>query len=210
MFTNWAQGQYNTGPRQYCAVLSDEFNGQWKTVECSNNDDNIRFNYICKKNAIGYTPQTPSTAYPTPSSANYGCQKGWYNFKTNYCYKYYNSINDHKSFDEAKAACKQEKADLAEVFSEGENEFLVSLLQRKKLEKNPNFSCPSGWVDGPNNLMCYKALGLTTNRWDLANNYCKNRGGYLANIKNSNENDFVSSLGICFLFPKYFCIFFFY
>jgi hypothetical protein len=57
--------------------------------------------------------------------------------------------------------------------------------------------------------MCYKALGLTTNRWDLANSYCKNRGGYLANIKDSNENDFVSSLGIHFALVLFYFILFY-
>ena len=146
VFTNWAQSQYNTGPNQFCAVTSNQFDGQWKTVECTNLLSDIRFNYICKKNSIGVTPTQMSTAFPTPSGSNYGCQSGWSYFKTNHCYKYYAALNDHKSFDDAKEKCKQENSNLAEVFSESENQFLVALIEAKKLEKKSKaFGCPTGW-----------------------------------------------------------------
>ena len=194
VFTNWAQSQYLTGANQFCAVISDQFGGQWKTIECNNFLVETRFNYICKKNAIGFIPSTMSTAFPTPSGINYGCQSGWSYYKTNQCYKFYNAISDHKSFDEAQDKCKEENANLVEIFSEGENQFLTALVEAKKLEKNRALDCPSGWTANANNNMCYKYTANSTTEWSKAKSFCNSIGGDLAIAKNSNENDFLSAL----------------
>ncbi len=197
VFTNWAQSQYNTGANQFCAVVSNQFDGQWKTVECTNLLSDIRFNYICKKNSIGVVPTQMSTAFPTQAGSNYGCLNGWSYFKTNQCYKYYAALSDHKSYDDAKEKCKQENSYLVEVFSESENQFLVALIQAKKLErKGKAFGCPTGWTTNSNNNMCYMYTSNSTNDWNKAKSYCSSMGGSLAIIKNSNENDFVNGLSV--------------
>ena len=185
-----------TSPNQFCAVMSDQFAGQWKTVECNNLLSDTRLNFICKKNSIGYVPTTLSTAFPTPSGSNFGCQNGWSYFKTNQCYKYYMAISDHKSFDDASNKCKQENADLVEIFSESENQFLVALVEAKKLEKNRALDCPTGWTANSNNNMCYKYTTNSTNDWSKAKSYCDSLGASLVVVKNSNENDFISALAL--------------
>ena len=198
VFTNWAQSQYNTGANQFCAVASNQFDGQWKTVECNDLLSDIRFNYICKKNAVGVVTTQMSTAYPTPAGSNYGCLNGWSYFKTNHCYKYYAALSDHKTFDEAKEKCKQENSNLVEVYSESENQFIVALIEAKQLEKrmSKTFGCPTGWTANSNNNMCYKYTGNTTNDRSKAISICSSVGGNLVTIKSSNENDFVTGLSV--------------
>jgi len=189
-----------TSPNEYCAVVSDQYDGRWKTVECDNAFNNIRYNYICKKRASTDTQVTTfSTAYPTQAGANYGCPKGWFYYKTNQCYKYYNKITDHKTFDDAKYACKaNDNADLVEVFSENENQFLVSLIQMDRKLNQRAYGCPSGWT--LNADQCYKVITTTTKDWNLAQKFCSsNFGADLFSVKSDSENTFITQFGTPFL-----------
>lgn len=178
-------------------MIADEFSGQWKTIECDNISNNIRFPYICKKLSTNTTTAT-TTAFPTQSGVNYGCDNGWSNWNTN-CYRYYNSLSDHKSFDDAKQACKANKSELVEVFSEEENQFLVSLLQTRefkaRLKSRASLGCPSGWNFSNIENTCYQVISISTNDWNKAQSYCKKQGGNLVSIKSASELSFVSRLG---------------
>jgi hypothetical protein len=122
IFVNWAQGEYETGKNQYCAVVSNYLNGQWKTVNCETND----YGYICEKQQTGFTTK-PSVTETTKASVQYGCQPDWYYFKNNYCYKYF---DDLRTFDEAKASCQKKDAELVEIFNDGENEFVSYVMDQ--------------------------------------------------------------------------------
>jgi hypothetical protein len=144
VFTNWALGEYLTNKNEYCATISNQLNGQWKTVLCES-----KFNTICKKLSIYSTPVQVTTAYPINPAFNYGCQEGWtQNGKTNYCYKYFGTQNDMLSFEKAKISCKDENADLVEILSDNENQFVISLLQgsgrngRSSKQKQVDLDCP--------------------------------------------------------------------
>lgn len=171
-------------------------NGQWKTIECDSNFGNIKFPFICKKAGLETMTTKPYVTTSTRPGYSLGCENGWSYYNSN-CYKYYNSINDHKSFDEAKEYCKSEKSDLAEVFSEEENEYLVSLIQlRKKIVSGKSFSCPSGWNFSDAENACYQLVSTTTSDWNKAQSYCQRLGGYVSAIKSTQELEIVSDLGI--------------
>ena len=141
IFTNWAVGEYSTNKNQYCAAISNELAGQWKTVTCDS-----KLNTICKKLSIYATPVEVTTAYPIKPEFLYGCQEGWtQSGKTNYCYKYFGTQSDLLSFDKARMACKEENADLVEILGENENQFVVSLLhgsKRNSRNKQVELECP--------------------------------------------------------------------
>ena len=140
-----------------------------------------------------------STGLPTQPGANYGClEQGWKYGPTNYCYKYFSNVYDAKTFDEAKFACKDLKADLVEVYSEYENQFLVSLLktrdyQADSMPSQRDISCPATWSMGPG-AKCYKATGEKYNDWTMSQNACKRIGGSLAKITDVNEIGFLGTL----------------
>lgn len=126
----------------------------------------------------------------TQQGVNYGCESGWSSFEGS-CYLLANSINDHMAFDQAQAACKQERADLVEIFSERENEFLVSMLRTRANSKSLN--CPSGWMISNN--QCYQlVINHASSNWTAAQRYCSNIGGYLAAIKSQDDQNFVANL----------------
>lgn len=187
IFTNWATGGYDSTQR--CIVLSKLLDSKWTTTECYTEHEQIKYNYICKKLNSESTTQT--TIEPTTQSGvNYGCESGWSPFESS-CYLYSNSIGDHKTFDEAKAACRQEKADLAEVMSKRENQFLVSLL-RSRAANSRRLGCPTGWSLVYDN--CYKFISEPKSDWRQANDYCSKLGGYIATIKSIEQQAFLTSL----------------
>jgi hypothetical protein len=206
IFTNWAKGYYLISLNQFCSLISKDLNGQWRTVECSNNLINdLKYNYICKRLSLSSTsPNVQPGVFPIQPGIDYACPNGWQNnFRTNYCYKYYNSIDDRKSFEEAKLSCKQEKADLIEIFSEEENEFVISLLRSRKyaierqkstIDKTKSLSCPSSWVFGPNNK-CYKLILSSGESWESAQLNCTRMGASLSIINDASDNSFLAVFG---------------
>ena len=203
IFANWAQGEYNTGSNQYCAVLSTQYMGAWKTVDCS---ISTKFAYICKKRQTGVTQPTMSTAYPLPNTGNYGCKDGWKAYKNNYCYQYFNDKYSYKTFHEAKSTCKSYGAELVEIFNEAENDFVGSiLLQAAKIKmRTANnllnstkskqvLACPDKWTQQGDS--CYRVIVDTPSTWKRAQEVCSNLDGTLVSIKNSDENNYVSNIG---------------
>ncbi len=200
IFANWAKGEFNTGPNQYCAVLSSQLSGQWRTVDCS---DSTKFSYICEKDQLGVTKPTMSTAYPLPPSGNFGCKEGWKPFRNNYCYKHFNDKYSYKSFDEAKSTCRSNGAELVEIYNDAENDFVVSLLQMSKIEEEKNVTfkqqtldCPAQWSKQGD--YCYKVMSDTPVTWKKAQDVCAIMGGNLISMKSANDNFYVSALGIKF------------
>lgn len=195
IFTNWAVGEYNTGNNQLCAVISNQLNGQWKTIECDNSFGNIKFPFICKKTALQITTTKPYSPTSNQPGFSLGCDNNWSFYNSN-CFKYFNSINDHISFDDAKEFCKNEKSDLAEIFNEEENEFLVSLMQMKKNKINgKNLGCPSGWNFSTIENSCYQLVSVSTADWNKAQSYCQRLGGYVAALKSNQELETVAEIG---------------
>lgn len=188
IFTNWAQSEPSGSPGRNCAVMSSNSNGQWRTTECESFFEEIKYNYICKKPANDQVAST-STVFPTRPGVNYGCERGWGEYKYN-CYKYFNSITDHVSFSEAKVSCRNERADLVEIFSEAENDFLISLLRTRA--KN-EYRCPGGWTQ--NYDQCYFISTQAERDWKKAQAYCTRVGGFLVSIKSQNVQDFIANLG---------------
>ncbi|RNA20258.1 macrophage mannose receptor 1-like, partial [Brachionus plicatilis] len=194
IFTNWALGEYNTGNNQFCAVISNQLNGQWKTIECDNRFGNIKFPFICKKKSQEITTTKPYSPTSIQPGFNLGCENNWSYYSSN-CYKYYNSISDHKTFDEAKEFCKSEKSDLTEIFNEEENEFLVSMMQMRRIGKlGKNFGCPSGWNLSTVENSCYQLVSVSTSDWNKAQSYCQTFGGYVAALKSKQELEFIADL----------------
>lgn len=180
VFTNWAQGEYNTNKNQHCAVISSVLNNQWKTVECFD----LNYNFICKKLNTFTSTVSPTTAYPISPGFNYGCEQGWtQNIKTNYCYKYFNS--DFKTFEDAKYSCKSYNSDLVEILSENENQFVVSLITGLKIGTRV-LECAAGWQ--LINNKCYKSIDIDTNDWNLAQKYCQTQSSYIATVKSLTDN----------------------
>lgn len=58
---------------------------------------------------------------------------------------------------------------------------------------SPALTCPASWTQSGNN--CYKLFTSGTKDWNNAQNICKNQGSFLASIKTSQENDFLSNFG---------------
>ena len=192
---------FQTTSDEYCATIAFDADGMWKTESC-----NRLFPAICKKVAPGFTQPPVTTNFPVVPGANYGCkvENGWILGPTNYCYKYYQLLDEHKAFDEAKVACRQESAELVEILSETENEFVLSLLRSKRIdndkenEKNKSlkadeaYKCPTTWTMGSNNK-CYKVF-KEMSTWDESQSVCVKNGGRLAKVFDENDNSFISNL----------------
>jgi hypothetical protein len=140
VFINWMVGGFQSGPNQYCALMTE--NGEWRSVECSNDLLVKKYNFICKKKVLNPIITTPAaTQLPTKPGYDYNCPPGWsYFFKTNKCYLYV-GIEKEQSYDNAKKACTLNSSSLVEINSEDENAFLISLLEaNKNSEKTLTFS----------------------------------------------------------------------
>ena len=196
IFINWAKGEYMTADNQFCAVLTTEFNGQWKTVDCSQLS---KYGYICKKNQLGVTRPT-TTAFPIIPGVGYGCPIGWYPYKNYYCYKHFDDKFAYKTFNEAKYACKVEGADLLEVSDVAENDHVVGMLaMRSNIVRERNstarvLDCPYLWTKFGDN--CYRAFVNKTVSYSDAQLSCSNSGGFMVSIKSKPENDFIYNFGI--------------
>lgn len=172
-----------------------QLSGQWKTVACS---DSSKFAYICKKKQNGATQPVMSTAYPLPSTGNYGCKNGWLPYKNNYCYQHFNDKYSYKTFNEAKSTCKSYGAELVEIFSEAENDFVASILRTSKTNSfnltsaKQTLACPDKWIQQGDN--CFR-VSETLSTWKKAQEVCSSLDSTLVSIKNSDENIFVSNLG---------------
>lgn len=199
VFTNWLKSDYDLTQR--CAILSGNQGSKWFTTECDDALQDLRYRYICKKQNSDPLPTT--TSRPTQPGVNYGCEQGWLMFESS-CYKLSNAlIGDHVSFDDARQSCKNNRADLVEVFSERENEFLVSMLRTRQMSRMLN--CPTGWFMAYGS--CYKLVSTSTNDWKFGQDYCSILGGYLASIKSIQEQTFLASqiteLGIIYYYSGY-------
>jgi hypothetical protein len=199
VFTSWASMMdtdaltidSNTG-----AVISAELNYEWNASPYSSDfmNPDIKYNYICKKKAKG--PSVTTTApMTTPSEGYYyNCDgENWMNHKDN-CYKYLNKRSDHKTFNEAKQACKDDNSDLVEVFDESENQFLVTTVTEnlRSARADITLGCPSGWLLGPDKLNCYKFWKHETNNWNLGQRICSSDyDAYMVSIKSKAEQDFI-------------------
>jgi hypothetical protein len=205
IFTNWASltGSDSLGQTaNTAAVISADLNGLWDAVPMStaNFNKDIKYNIVCEKKQQTRDPsESTVAASTTPANGyRYYCDGGdeWLNRNDN-CYKYMDKRSDHKTFDEARQACHQDDSasDLVDVFSESENEFLLTTVMQnlKSLRAEPiKLGCPSGWLMGPDNANCYKFWNFTTYVWDLAQNLCENTlDGYLVSIKSKAEQDFI-------------------
>jgi hypothetical protein len=202
IFTNWVSMMdtdaltidSNTG-----AVISTELNNQWNAAPYSSEfmNSDIKYNFICKKKQARDPSVSTSPAPTTPSEGYYYVCDGenWLNNRDN-CYKYMNKRSDHKTFDEAKQACKDDSSDLVEVFDESENEFLLTTVKndQRSLKADITLGCPSGWLMGPDKLNCYKFWNYSTSSWFLAQGLCSNSfDAYLVSIKSKVEQDFILS-----------------
>lgn len=133
VFINWMAGGYNTGSNQFCAIITE--NGEWKTVECGNDLSVRKYNYVCKKFVQNQVMTTTFTSLPTKPGYDYSCPNGWsYFIKTNKCYKFF-SLDNAKTYNDAKLACSLNNSRLVEINSEEENQFLISLLQSNKINQ---------------------------------------------------------------------------
>ncbi len=122
MFVNWGQGEYGTGQNQYCSIISNALNGQWKTVNCEAKSHG----YICEKQQKSFTTKRFTTMTTVPG-VQYDCQPDWQYFKNSYCYKFFDGLG---KFDEAKAYCRKVDAELVEVFNEEENDFVLYIINQ--------------------------------------------------------------------------------
>jgi len=192
---NWAKGEYMSGPNQFCAVISNEFYGQWKTVSCAQSS---KFGYVCEKDQLGATKPS-TTPFPVLPGVSYGCPVGWYPYKNNFCYKHFSDRYGYKSFNEAKYACKVEGADLLEIGGVAENDFVVGMLaMRSRLEAGRNatgrtLDCPYQWTKSGDN--CYRLFDDKAVSYADAQLTCSNSGGFLVSVKAKTENDFLYNFG---------------
>lgn len=186
IYTNWLKGSYDTSKR--CIVFSGDDFWEWSTNDCDDASQDIRYRYICKKK--NSEPETTTRPLTTQSGVNYGCEQGWSNFESS-CYKLTNSLGDHKTFDEARDACKNDRADLVEIFSERENQFLVSML-RTRGAQSKRLGCPSGWTLAFDS--CYQFIANATNEWKFGGEYCSRLGGNLVTIRSDNQQTFVADI----------------
>jgi len=110
-------------------------------VRISNN----KYQYVCKKPKNGSWP-TPA---PTLAPIKGNCAAGYHKFG-NFCYKL---MLNKKSWDDAKASCKQVGSgfNLASIHSQKENAFVASLLQEDQtwigLLASPDDLNEFGWSD---------------------------------------------------------------
>lgn len=194
VFTNWLNSGFQSSKR--CAVLIRQYNSRWVMTDCNDDQNEIRYNYICKKQNL-VDPAPTTTPLVTQPGVNYGCEQGWSDFESS-CYKLSNALADHVSFESAKSVCKQSGADLVEIFSERENQFLVSMLRTRlssssmSLAQSKRYGCPSGWFLVYDS--CYQFVANATKSWNFGQNYCRRLGGNLVTIRSQNEQSFVASI----------------
>lgn len=189
VFTNWAVGGYDSTRR--CVTLVKQLNSKWTTIECNSAQNDIKHNYICKKRGGGDSSTTTPVATTQQPGVNYGCEAFWEPFE-GACYSYSNELGRQKTFDEARAACRQDRAELVEVMSERENEFLVTLLRSSPLLRR--LGCPSGWTSA-GAASCLKFFpNLAKANWSEAQYFCRMSGGYLASVKSESEQATLTSL----------------
>ena len=135
IFTNWDVSANLSHPDKSCVVLAKLVNGKWFTTECDDQENSIKYNYICKKSSFNSITSTTEYTTAEDSDNEDECDSDWAIFNSN-CYKYYDSLtanSDVQNFKEASSACRLMGADLAEIFNDEENEFLKTLLRERSL-----------------------------------------------------------------------------
>lgn len=185
IFTNWAI--YD--PVQRCAVLIKDLDSRWTTNECESAQNDIRLNYICKKPNIDAVMSTTSPTSTRPG-VTLGCESGWADFDGS-CYLLSNSASDHVAFNDAQAQCRLVGADLAEIYTDRENQFVVSLLRTRIHGAARKLGCPAGWTMRDN--LCYLFVANATNSWTAAQSHCARLGGYVAAIKSQDQQNFMTA-----------------
>lgn len=110
--------------------------------------------------------------------------------------------SDLKTFDEAKHACQYHGGNLAEIFSDIDNNFVTSLLKpaskrMSSMLRDDEKDCPAGWTKGQVGSIsrCYKLTGSLEKSWYNAQATCRSLGGDLATIKNIEENTYLANFG---------------
>ncbi len=197
-FLNWDSSySFELSSAKRCAYIDVGMEGKWQAQECVD----AKYNYICEKHL--YTPpiQTTTKNIPTQPGQILGCKSGWTSYQ-NSCYKYYNSVSDLKTFDEAKEACQVGGGSLVEIFSEIDNNFVTSLIRPATKRMNSMLGanekdCPTGWIKAKvgSEFTCYKQINSLQKSWYDAQSVCRSQGGDLATIKSYEENAYLANFG---------------
>lgn len=196
IYTNWAN-EDSSGSAE-CSVISTEFDGRWKQINCAydENFDYVNYNYICEKKASSGIIST-TTATTLQPGYYYDCDDVDWTIHETGCYRYYDKLADFKTFRDAQKECQAEGANLVDIQDKQENSFLLSFIKNTQASPRDNevpviLGCPDGWSTGPMNASCYKFVDIETGSWDRAQQWCtENYEGYVAAIKSKAEQDFI-------------------
>ncbi|XP_036384637.1 C-type mannose receptor 2 [Megalops cyprinoides] len=138
-YTNWADKEPNNGDEgEHCATMTHSHlvTGRWNDDSC-----HLARGWVCYRKKSSSIPEPPPTKNPCPSGYT-----SWYNN----CYKL---VEEYKTWEEAQAACQQEKGNLASIDQSYDQAFVAGVVLQGKSDawiglRRKDGSGSYAWTDG--------------------------------------------------------------
>ncbi|XP_078660072.1 uncharacterized protein LOC144904802 [Branchiostoma floridae x Branchiostoma belcheri] len=196
-YLNWLPNQPdNAGNNEDCVELRT--NGRWNDHQCNNN--NVKFDYVCKKAPNNGDPPPPRTTVGWTSNV---CPPDWEDNPLNdFCYQFH--TGSFRTWHDARAVCQANGGDLLSINTPSESAYitgrLVSVTNMATMWIGAHDQTTEGgwsWVDGspfrflkwgggePNNAGnggedCAE-IAVTNGNWNDLN--CDNLRGYICKMR---------------------------